>query len=175
MADTTFNTDAGLTIARENMVAYLNTGTASSPVWSAIGKRVTDASRDYDWSEETDQDILGNTHTTMKKPKLSETFNPVKFDSADSAYMKVWNLAVREQNAQALTSMDMLIVHKYAGSASTPWAERYPESAIKLSSIGGEGGGNIEGEFEVMYGGQRDVGTATVDANGTVTFTSSAA
>ena len=61
MADITFNTDAGVTVARELLIAYLNTGTTASPVWSPVGKRVEDSSTEYDWDSETIRDILGNT------------------------------------------------------------------------------------------------------------------
>ena len=57
MADLTFNTPAGQTIARELLIAYLNTGTASEPVWSAVGKRVEDSDTEYDWDSETKRDI----------------------------------------------------------------------------------------------------------------------
>ena len=59
MATNTFNTPAGQTVKRELMIAYLNTGTESAPVWSPFGKRVTDSSIEYDWSEETSQDNRG--------------------------------------------------------------------------------------------------------------------
>ena len=75
MADMTFNTTAGQTIDRDLLVAYLNTGTSSSPVWSALGKRVSDSSIEYDWSKETNQDILGNTYTSLKKPTITQTFD----------------------------------------------------------------------------------------------------
>ena len=68
MADLQFNTTEGQTIDRELLIAYLNTGSASAPVWSAIGKRVEDSSEETDWSTDTKQDILGHTFTTMKKP-----------------------------------------------------------------------------------------------------------
>ena len=74
MADATFNTTSGQTVKRELLVAYLNTGTSGSPTWSAIGKRVSDSSIDYDWSEETNTDILGNTYTEMRAPQLTQTF-----------------------------------------------------------------------------------------------------
>lgn len=67
MADYTFNTPAGQTIARELLIAYLNTGTASEPVWSAVGKRVEDSSSEYDWQTETKKDILGSTYGTMNR------------------------------------------------------------------------------------------------------------
>ena len=174
MADTTFNTDSGRTIARENLVLYLNTGTTQSPTWSAIGKRVDDSSMDYDWGDDTAQDILGNTFTTLKKPKITQSFDPVKLDSEDSAYLKVWNLAIHDQDAQALAAMDVLLVHLYAGDTASPFAERYPESAIKVTGLGGEGGGDINMPFEVTFGGKRDTGHATKASDGTVTYTSDA-
>ena len=71
-SDLTFNTTAGQTVARELLIAYLNTGTSESPVWSAFGKRVEDSDEEMDWSQESKQDILGNTWTTMKKPVITQ-------------------------------------------------------------------------------------------------------
>lgn len=171
MADYTFNTTPGQTVGRELLIAYLNTGTSSEPTWSPIGKRVEESSAEYDWGEETKQDILGNTWGTMKKPILTQTFDPCELDAGDEAQKKIWDLAVVKQDAQALTNMDMLIVHLYAGTAKTAvLAERYESCMVKPSSLGGEGGGNIGMPIDVTYGGKRTVGTAAV-SNGTVTFT----
>ena len=77
MEDYEFNTTEGQTIDRALLISYLNTGTSSSsPTWSPIGKRVEDSSQEFDWSEETKQDILGSTYTTMKKPVITQTFDP---------------------------------------------------------------------------------------------------
>lgn len=170
MADLTFNTTAGETVARELLVAYLNVGTASAPKWGAVGKRVEDSSEELDWGEETKQDIFGQTYTTLKKPTITQTFDPCELDAGDEAQQHIWNLAIKEQNAQALANMDMLIVHLYAGTSGAAFAERYSACAIKPSSIGGEGGGNIGMPLDVTYGGTRTVGTASV-AGGIVTFT----
>ena len=171
MADYTFNTTPGQTVGRELLIAYLNTGTNSEPVWSPIGKRVEDSSAEYDWSDETKQDILGSTWGTMKKPVITQTFDPCELDAGDDAQKKIWNLAVVQQDAQALANMDMLIVHLYAGTANTAvFAERYESCMIKPSSLGGEGGGNIGMPIDVTYGGKRTIGTAAI-SNGTVTFT----
>ena len=171
MADLTFNTTAGETVARELMIAYLNTGESGTPVWSPIGKRVEDSSEEMDWGEETKQDILGQTYTTLKKPTITQTFDPCELDSSDAAQEKIWNLAVKDQNAQALANMDMLIVHFYAGTANTAvFAERYSACAVKPSGLGGEGGGNIGMPIDVTYGGVRTTGTAAV-SGGPVTFT----
>ena len=39
MADLEFNTASGQTVDRELLIAYLNTGTTSAPVWSPLGRR----------------------------------------------------------------------------------------------------------------------------------------
>ena len=171
MPDLTFNTNAGATIARELVIAYLNTGTPATPVWSACGKRVEDSSMEMDWGEETMQDILGSTHTTLKKPVVTQTFDPSYLDAGDAASVKLWNTAVKDQDYAALAAMDMLIVHFYAGTAATPFAERYDACTIRPTGLGGEGGGNIAMPFEVTYGGNRTVGTASKGNDGTVTFT----
>ena len=171
MADLTFNTPAGQTIARELVIAYLNTGTASQPVWSPVGKRVEDSSTEYDWDTETTRDILGATYTTMKKPVITQSFDPCDLDGADAAQVKLWNQAIKDQDAQALAAEDMLIVHFYAGEAATPFAERYAACAVEATGLGGEGGGNIGMPLNITYGGTRTVGTASKDAQtGAITF-----
>ena len=165
-----FNTTAGQTIARELLIAYLNTGTSSTPVWSVLGSRVEDSSQEYDWSDESSTDILGVTRTTMKKPVVTQTFEPA-LDAGEVAYTFLWEKAIRDQDYNALASQDILIVHCYEGTAATAmFAERYDASAIKVTSLGGEGGGVINMPFDVTYGGTRTKGTAAIDA-GVVTFT----
>ena len=175
MADLTFNTTAGQTVAREKMILFLNTGSADAPTWSPIGTRVNDSSMDFDWSDESNQDILGITHSSMKKPVITQSFEPANLDAGDAAYVRIWNLAVKDQDYTALAGQDMLLVHFYAGTASTPFAERYSSCMIKPTGLGGEGGGNMEMPFDVTYGGTRTVGTASVDSTtGAVSFTAAA-
>ena len=66
----TFNTVSGRTVARELLIAYLNTGTTSNPIWDPLGRRVQDSSTELDWESDTVRDILGNTYGIMKKPKI---------------------------------------------------------------------------------------------------------
>lgn len=174
MADLTFNTTAGQTVARELMILYLNTGTYSSPTWSPLGKRVEDSSMEYDWSDESLQDILGKTYSTAKKPVITQSFDPYKLDGDDAAIVKIWNLAVKDHDAQALAAQDVLLVHFYAGTSSAPFAERYDSSLVRPTGLGGEGGGDMEMPVDVTYGGNRTVGTASKDSTtGAVTFTPS--
>ena len=171
MADLTFNTTSGQTINREMLIAYLNTSSTSTPTWSAVGKRVEDSSMDIDWGEETKQDILGDTYTTMKKPTITQTFDPVELDSGDSAAVAIWNKAFKDHDYAALCAMDMLIVHFYAGTASTPFAERYEACSVRPTGLGGAGGGTVNMPFDVTYGGTRTIGTASKDSTtGAITF-----
>lgn len=171
MADLTFNTASGQTIKREMLVAYLNTSATSTPVWSPLGKRVTDSEQSFDWGKEDSQDILGNNWSSLKKPVITQDFDPYDLDGGDAAAVKIWNMAIKDQNYTALASQDMLIVHLYAGTASTAmFAERYAACSIEPSSLGGAGGGNLGMPISVTYGGTRTVGTASVNSSGVVTF-----
>lgn len=168
--DMTFNTASGETVARELLVAYLNTGDSSTPKWSPVGKRVEDSSIEMDWSIESKTDIFGKTYTNGKKAVKTQTFDPCELDAGDEAQLKIWNTAIKDNNVNALCNMDMLIVHLYAGTANTAvFAERYDSCAVVPTSLGGEGGGNIGMPIEVTYGGTRTVGTASI-SGGTVTF-----
>ena len=170
MADLVFATTEGQTIDRELLIAYLNTGTSSAPVWSAIGKRVEDSTEEMDWGQERKQDILGNAFTTMKKPVITQTFDPIPLDAGDAAAVKMWNLAVKDHDAQALANQDMMIGHFYATSGEAKFAERYDSCAIAVTSIGGDGGGTLNITSEITYGGNRTLGTITKSSSG-VTFT----
>lgn len=169
-----FNTADNQTIARELLLLFLNTGTKDQPVWSPIGKRVEESSMELDWQRESKKDIMGNTYNTMKKPVITQTFEPWELAKGDTAQEKVWQLAFVEQNAQALCNMDVLVVHAYAGTANTAvFAERNASSSIEVTGLGGAGGGNIEMPITVTYGGERTVGTAKMES-GTVTFSPAA-
>lgn len=173
MADSTFTTPAGQTVARELLIAYLNTGTSETPVWSAIGKRVEDSSIDFDWSTETKTDIFGQVYTTGKKATKTQTFDPCELDAGDVAQVKIWNLAVKDNDINALLNQDMLIAHFYAtgSGASDNFAERYDACSVLPTSLGGEGGGQIGMPIDVTYGGTRTVGKVTKTSGGVVTFT----
>ena len=174
MPDLTFNTASGQTVKRELMIVYLNTGTPSSPVWSPFGKRVADSSIEFDWSADTSTDILGNTYTDARKPVKTESFDPYDLDGGDVALVKIWNLAVKDEDYTALAAQEVLIVHRYAGTADTAmFAERSSAAAIMPTGLGGEGGGSLSMPIDVTYGGERTVGTAAIAA-GVVTFTPAA-
>lgn len=138
MADMTFNTPAGQVVDRKLLILYLNTGTNSAPVWSPVGKRVEESSMEYDYSEESKTDIFGEIYTNMKKPVITQSFEPCELDSGDAAQVKIWNQSIKEQNVAAMANNDLLVVHAYAGTADTAvFAERYESCMVKPASLGG--------------------------------------
>ena len=106
----------------------------------------------------------------MKKPVITQSFEPCEMDSGDAAQQHIWKLAVVKQDAMALAAQDMLIVHGYAG-----FAERYESSMIEVTGLGGEGGGSAGMPITVTFGGKRTIGSATKGSNGTIEFTPAAA
>lgn len=175
MGDMTFKTKEGQTVDRGLLILYLNTGTKDAPVWAPVGKRVEDSSAEYDWGKESKTDIFGDIYTTLKKPTITQSFDPCELDSGDAAQLKIWNMAIKDQDAQALSNLDMLMVHLYAVAEDKPFAERYASCCVTPTSLGGAGGGTIGMPIEVTFGGERTTGTAAVDTEGAVTFTADAA
>lgn len=162
----TFNTAENQTIARETLIACLNTGTKEAPVWSPVGIRVTSSAAEYDWQRESSQDILGNAYSSMKKPIVTQSFDPWTLTNGDEAQTQIWNDGIRNQDAEAMSSKDMLIIHKYAGTKDTAvFAERYEACAIEINSLGGDGGGSIAMPITVTYGGTRTTGKVAVAEN----------
>ena len=165
------NTPTGQTVARKTYVVYGNTKTYAEPEWSSIGKRVEDSSAEMNWNVSSSKDILGNTFSEMTEPVVSQTFDPCKIDSEDVFQQKLLNLAIVQQNAQALANQDLLRVHTYlVDEEGNAFAERYPASSIAPSSYGGEGGGSMGLPIDITFGGTREVGTAKVEG-GKVVFT----
>lgn len=168
MADYNFSGNTGEAIARELLLLYLNTGTKDVPVWSLIGHRVEDSSMELDWQRESIKDIVGTTRNSMKKPIITQSFEPWDLANGDVAQKKIWDLAFVEQNAQALCNMDLLLEHRYAG-----FAERNEASSIEVTGLGGAGGGNVGMPINVTFGGERTIGTVT-NTGGTITFNKAA-
>ena len=103
---------------------------------------------------------------------MSQSFEPGDLDAGDAAILRIWNLGVKDQDAKALAAQECLIVHFYAGSESTPFAERYSSCMIIPTGLGGAGGGNLTMPINITYGGVRTTGTASRNAStGVVTFT----
>lgn len=169
-----YTMETGKTARREQLITYYNCATFLSPSWDAIGCRVTDSNIELDWGEDTAQDILGHTHTSVKEPTITQDAEDFELEEGQPAYQDIWERGVRDHDS-SVAHRDLLIVHTYyAPDGESPtafFAERYPDSAVLPTSIGGEGGGALKMNISVTYGGVREVGTASISSSGVVTFT----
>lgn len=171
MATYTFkNADTDQAIDRELLIAYLNTGTKESPVWSPMGCRVESSSMENDWQRESKKDIMGHTHNTMKKPITTQNFDPWPLAGNDAAQKYLWEKAIVEEDAAALCNLDILVVHSYVTVDEGAFlAIRNDACSVEVTSFGGDGGASLDMATSVTYGGTRTVGSATV-TDGTVKF-----
>lgn len=164
----------GQTIDRHLYIVYGNCGTYEEPDWYPIGKRVEESGAELDYNDESKQDILGNTFGTMKKPIITQDFDPCPIDAGDKYQQKLLQLAIIKQDVQALSNQDLLRVHLYLTDKSgKAFAERYPASMVKPNGPAGEGGGNLTMPTSITFGGEREMGTVEKDESGKVTFTKS--
>ena len=70
---------------------------------------------------------------------------------------------------------DLLRIHLYAEDENgNAFAERYHSCMVKPNGLGGAGGGTLTMPIDVTFGGTREVGTASVADDGTITFTPAA-
>lgn len=171
-----FNAANGKVIERKLFLCCGNSGTYAEPIWGKVGRRVEDSSAEMDWQEESKKGIYGDTFTAMRTPIMTQTFDPNELEGGDAFLQHIWNLAVVDQDAAALCNQDLLLIHLYAtDEQGTAFAERYPASMVKPTGLGGEGGGTLTMPIDVTFGGEREVGIATVANDGTITFTKAAA
>lgn len=171
----TMKTPAGQTVDRKLYLCCGNSGTYETPEWGRLGQRVEDSSAEMDWGEETKTDILGDTYSTMKTPIITQSFEPCELDSGDEYQQHIVKLAIVDQNPAALCNQDLIRVHLYLQDENgASFAERFPSSMVKPTGLGGAGGGALTMPVDVTFGGKREVGTATVAADGKITFTKAA-
>lgn len=144
---------------RSRLITQINVGTYEEPEWAIMGYHVTDSSVEYDNDIETSTDILGNAFITAHTAALTQTFSGQQIKAGDAVMNHIADIAIVQKDARKLVNQDMLIIHDYLrDEQGRAFAERYPQSAVVLTSNGGDGGNPIASEIEVRYGGERSAG-----------------
>lgn len=163
--------DSGKRATRELLVTYLNIGTYESPSWKPLGRTSSDSSIERDWGVDTKTGIYGEVFTSAKKPTKTQSFSDNDIIAGDEVQNHLLDIAVVREDVSEIVNQDVLIAHLYLNdSANKPFGERYPASAVVMTTTGGEGGGMLVSDIDVTYGGTREVGTVA-KAGDTVTFT----
>ena len=172
MAEINFNTPDAQEIDRELLVLCVNVSSSATPEWCPLGRGVESSNAEYDWQRESRKDILGTTHNSMKKPIITQSFDPWPLANGDKAQKFIWEKSVKDHDAMSLCNMDVLVIHKYAGTSnSAMFGERYPASAIEPTGFGGDGGGSISMPVTVTFGGTRTTGNVSIAESGAITYT----
>ena len=175
-----FSATTETTVARKELVAYLNTGTSQAPVWTAIGWHCTDASMSVEVDTDTQKDILGNVFTNASTPELTQDFDPLPIrrvqQGSDNALQQLLHNQWMSQDFSG--TYDTLIVYLYAGTGSPGTANcqydahHFPASTIVPGDFGGSAEDPLNRAITVYYGGTVEVGTATINPDtGVVAFT----
>lgn len=163
--------DSGKRATRELLVTYLNVATYESPTWKPLGRTSSDSSIERDWSVETKTGIYGEVFTSAKKPTKTQSFSDNDIIAGDDVQNHLLDIAVVREDVSEIVGQDVLVAHLYLNDSSQkPFAERYPASAVVLTTTGGEGGGMLVSDIDVTYGGTRETGTIS-KAGDAVTFT----
>lgn len=152
--------NSGESPLREQIVTYLNTTSSEQPVWSPMGRTVEDSSIDADYSEDSKTDIFGTIWNSAKKPKREQEFSDSNLLAGDAVMNRVLDLCIVQQNMAELQNQDCLVVYLFLqDSSGKAFAERYPNSTVLMTSIGGPGGEKAVTGIKVSYGGERVTGT----------------
>ena len=152
--------NSGESPLREQIVTYLNTTSSAQPVWSPMGRTVEDSSIDADYSEDSKTDIFGTVWNSAKKPKREQEFSDSNLLAGDAVMNRVLDLCIVQQNMAELQNQDCLVVYLFLqDSNGKAFAERYPNSTVLMTSIGGPGGEKAVTGIKVSSGGERVTGT----------------
>lgn len=150
----------GKRASRQQMVTYLNVATYSAPAWKPLGRTTADSSIERDFGVETKTGIYGEVFTDAKAPTKNQNFSGNDLLAGDEVLNHLINIAVADEDISEVVSQDVLIAHLYLiDGDGNAFAERYPASAVVMTTTGGEGGGMLAADIDVTYGGKREIGT----------------
>lgn len=167
------------TVARKELVAYINVGTNQNAAeWVPIGWHCTDSSMNVEIDTDTQKDILGNVFTNASIPELTQEFDPLPIrQNSEGNGDKLQQLLHDQWMDQNFSkTYDTLIVYLYAGNDDQEQntihydAHHFPASTIVPGDFGGSAEDPLNRPITVYFGGTMEVGTVTISGS-TVTFT----
>lgn len=155
-------------IKRSQVAAFLNTGTSAIPVWSRIGKGVTEQIIAYNPQVTTETYINEDNATT------SLTSYQVNIATPQTAYAgdKVFDFvdALRQSRAVGdAAEVEVLLVYLYTTS---PYKAEKNTAVVQIDDFGGTGGAPVVINYTLNLNGDPTIGTATI-TDGAVAFTAS--
>ena len=145
-------------IKRSQVASFLNTGTSAVPVWSRMGKGITEQTIAYNPQTTTENYIHEDSANTsvdsyqvnVSTPQTAYAGEPV-FDYVD---------AIRQNRfVGASAETEILIVYLYTNA---PYKAELNKATIQVDDFGGEGGGSVVLNYTVNLNGDPTIGTVVI-------------
>ena len=145
-------------IKRSQVAAFLNTGTTETPIWSKMGKGITEQTIAYNPQATTENYIHEDSATTsidsyqvnISTPQTAYTGEPV-FDYVDK---------IRQtRGVGAAAETEILLVYLYTAS---PYKAELNKASLQVDDFGGEGGGNVVLNYTINLNGDPKLGAVVV-------------
>ena len=154
---------------RSQFYTFLNTGTDASPIWVREGKFANDMTVQMNPQTSTSQDVTqdtAETDITGYQPNIPVSKSVSKTDPAFEFIDKVR----RERRILSDAYAQILNVDVFNGTGSSYPAELQNVS-IQIDSFGGSASDPLTISYTYNYRGDAVPGTATISADGNVSFT----
>lgn len=155
-------------VTRSKQMAFLNTGTSSSPTWSRMGKGIASQTINYNPQTESEcyiDEDSASTGVDSYQPTIPTTQSVY---DGEPCFAFVNNLR-RKRAVGGDAETEILLVDAFGGSSGSYPAERNACS-IQIDSYGGEGGKALGITYTVNLIGDAVTGTFNPS---TKTFTAS--
>lgn len=159
-------------VKRSQFATFLNTGTLLAPVWSRMGKGITEQSIAYNPNLVTEQFIDEDNATSSLEGYAPSIATPQTAYAGNAVFDFVDNLRkIRAIGSAAET--EVLLVYLYDSETVlevTSYAAEKNACTISIEEFGGTGGESLSLTFNIGLNGDPVLGTVTIAA-GVPTFT----
>jgi hypothetical protein len=150
--------------------ADVGAGGTSNPDWEIVGVGTDSSTISFESETEKTTDITGRQWAEQGDDTVSQELDPLPIIGGTGKFMqKVYDNWL----TKTAIKWKMLIVFRFAGGTAQDTkcdAIMYDGCSIDVGEIGGDGGEALNFPVTINFAGNREVGTANVAANGTVTY-----
>ncbi|PKM65989.1 MAG: hypothetical protein CVU86_06965 [Firmicutes bacterium HGW-Firmicutes-11] len=159
-------------VKRSQFAAFLNTGTLAVPVWSRMGKGITEQSIAYNPNVVTEQFIDEDNATNMLESYAPSISTPQTAYAGNAVFDFVD--AMRQNRAIGSSAeTEVLLVYLYDSEVIidvTHYKAEKNACTISIEEFGGAGGESLSITYNIGLNGDPVLGTVTITA-GAPTFT----
>lgn len=154
------------------LFADVSASGASAPEWELQGDKVEDMSIEMNANVETTADVTGVSTTTLDKYEEQTSVDPYRARKESKLFAILYDI-IKYRKTLSDVERKFLCVNIFANAdgAYDAWTQ---DCIIEAQSYGGDTKG-LAIPYNIHWTGKRTYGTATITADGTVTFTEATA